>query len=78
MEACLYPPCYKDISFWINESFTENKLCELVRGIAGGSCIRVAFAVGPGHFYKTISLLPLPKRVVFLFSEASGGGGLHA
>ncbi|MED6171842.1 hypothetical protein PIB30_044563 [Stylosanthes scabra] len=30
-----YPPCYKDISFWINESFTENNLCELVRGIAG-------------------------------------------
>ncbi|XLR53951.1 hypothetical protein S83_004623, partial [Arachis hypogaea] len=26
-----------------------------------------AFAAGPGHFYKTISLLPLPKRVVFLF-----------
>ncbi|XP_027348949.1 phenylalanine--tRNA ligase, chloroplastic/mitochondrial isoform X2 [Abrus precatorius] len=30
-----YPPCYKDMSFWINESFTENNLCELVRGIAG-------------------------------------------
>ncbi|XP_072075662.1 uncharacterized protein [Arachis hypogaea] len=30
-----YPPCYKDISFWIKESFTENILCELVRGIAG-------------------------------------------
>ncbi|CAK8542680.1 unnamed protein product [Lathyrus sativus] len=30
-----YPPCYKDISFWINESFTENNLCEVVRGVAG-------------------------------------------
>ncbi|CDP11297.1 unnamed protein product [Coffea canephora] len=30
-----YPPCYKDISFWISDSFTENNLCELVRGIAG-------------------------------------------
>ncbi|KAJ7943020.1 Phenylalanine--tRNA ligase [Quillaja saponaria] len=30
-----YPPCYKDISFWINESFTENNFCEVVRGIAG-------------------------------------------
>ncbi|XP_061338338.1 phenylalanine--tRNA ligase, chloroplastic/mitochondrial isoform X2 [Gastrolobium bilobum] len=30
-----YPPCYKDISFWISESFTENNLCEVVRGIAG-------------------------------------------
>ncbi|KAL0662964.1 hypothetical protein Bca4012_099801 [Brassica carinata] len=30
-----YPPCYKDISFWISESFTENNFCEVVRGIAG-------------------------------------------
>ncbi|WCJ37430.1 Phenylalanine--tRNA ligase alpha subunit [Euphorbia peplus] len=30
-----YPPCYKDLSFWINESFTENNLCEIVRGVAG-------------------------------------------
>nr|XP_023929793.1 phenylalanine--tRNA ligase, chloroplastic/mitochondrial-like [Quercus suber] len=31
-----YPPRYKDTSFWINESFTENNLlCEVVRGIAG-------------------------------------------
>ncbi|KAG5233173.1 phenylalanyl-tRNA synthetase class IIc family protein [Salix suchowensis] len=30
-----YPPCYKDMSFWISESFTENNLCEVVRGIAG-------------------------------------------
>nr|XP_024375204.1 phenylalanine--tRNA ligase, chloroplastic/mitochondrial-like [Physcomitrium patens]PNR54065.1 hypothetical protein PHYPA_007741 [Physcomitrium patens] len=30
-----YPPCYKDISFWISEQFTENNLCEVVRGIAG-------------------------------------------
>ncbi|KAJ0975644.1 hypothetical protein J5N97_017609 [Dioscorea zingiberensis] len=30
-----FPPCYKDMSFWINESFTENNLCEVVRGIAG-------------------------------------------
>ncbi|CAI9090623.1 OLC1v1025437C1 [Oldenlandia corymbosa var. corymbosa] len=30
-----YPPCYKDMSFWINDSFTENNLCEVVRGVAG-------------------------------------------
>ncbi|XP_057515524.1 phenylalanine--tRNA ligase, chloroplastic/mitochondrial-like [Amaranthus tricolor] len=30
-----FPPCYKDMSFWINESFTENNLCEVVRDIAG-------------------------------------------
>ncbi|KAK2079369.1 hypothetical protein QBZ16_003060 [Prototheca wickerhamii] len=30
-----YPPCYKDVAFWISDSFTENNLCELVRAIAG-------------------------------------------
>ncbi|KAG0451886.1 hypothetical protein HPP92_026254 [Vanilla planifolia] len=30
-----YPPCYKDMSFWISDSFTENNLCEVVREIAG-------------------------------------------
>ncbi|KAE8696040.1 Phenylalanine--tRNA ligase [Hibiscus syriacus] len=30
-----YHPCYKDMSFWINESFTENNLCEVIRGIVG-------------------------------------------
>lgn len=30
-----FPPCYKDISFWISDSFTENNLCEIVRGLAG-------------------------------------------
>lgn len=30
-----FPPCYKDMSFWISDSFTENNLCEVVRGLAG-------------------------------------------
>eukprot|EP00850_Spirogloea_muscicola_P001547 SM000005S17344 [mRNA] locus=s5:1509270:1512551:- [translate_table: standard] len=30
-----YPPCYKDMSFWISDAFTENNLCEVVRGVAG-------------------------------------------
>ncbi|KAL9238320.1 hypothetical protein vseg_012755 [Gypsophila vaccaria] len=30
-----FPPCFKDISFWLNDSFTENNLCEVVRRIAG-------------------------------------------
>lgn len=30
-----YPPCFKDVAFWVSEDFTENNLCELVRGIAG-------------------------------------------
>lgn len=30
-----YPPCFKDMSFWISDAFTENNLCEIVRGVAG-------------------------------------------
>lgn len=30
-----FPPCYKDVAFWISEAFTENNLCEIVRGVAG-------------------------------------------
>lgn len=32
-----YPPCYKDVSFWLpnDSSFTENNLCEVVRATAG-------------------------------------------
>lgn len=31
------------MSFWINESFTENNLCEVVRGIAGDLVEEVCF-----------------------------------
>ena len=36
-DGCRYPPCYKDVSFWLPDdgSFTENNLCEQVRSIAG-------------------------------------------
>jgi len=30
-----FPPCYKDMAFWVSEAFTENNLCEVVRGVAG-------------------------------------------
>lgn len=33
-----FPPCYKDVSFWLAKDstrFTENTLCELVRDVAG-------------------------------------------
>lgn len=30
-----FPPCLKDVSFWVNDEFTENNLCEQVRNIAG-------------------------------------------
>ena len=32
-----YPPCFKDVSFWLPEDreFTENNLCEVVRATAG-------------------------------------------
>ena len=38
-----YPPCYKDVSFWISESFTENNLCEVVREVAGDLAEEVFF-----------------------------------
>ncbi|OQR81879.1 hypothetical protein THRCLA_11322 [Thraustotheca clavata] len=30
-----YPPCYKDVSFWLSKDFHENNLYEIVRDIAG-------------------------------------------
>ncbi|KAL4399963.1 phenylalanyl-tRNA synthetase alpha subunit, mitochondrial [Malassezia pachydermatis] len=30
-----YPPCYKDVSFWMSNDFHENDLCETVRDLAG-------------------------------------------
>lgn len=30
-----YPPCYKDITFWIPPAFNENDFSELVRETAG-------------------------------------------
>ncbi|GBF98917.1 hypothetical protein Rsub_11709 [Raphidocelis subcapitata] len=30
-----FPPCLKDMAFWVSPNFTENNLCELVRGIGG-------------------------------------------
>jgi len=30
-EYSKYPPCYKDISFWLNESYNYNDFCEIVR-----------------------------------------------
>jgi hypothetical protein len=29
----------QDVSFWVNEQFTENNLCEMVRGV-GGDLVR--------------------------------------
>lgn len=30
-----FPPCLKDMAFWVSPEFTENNLCELVRGAFG-------------------------------------------
>ena len=31
-----YPPCYKDVSFWVpKKEFHENDFCEIVRDVAG-------------------------------------------
>ena len=34
-EYSKYPPCKKDISFWISDEFTENDFCEIVRNKGG-------------------------------------------
>lgn len=30
-----FPPCFKDVAFWVSDEFTENNLCEVVRAAAG-------------------------------------------
>lgn len=30
-----FPPCNKDVSFWISDKFSENNLCEITRNVAG-------------------------------------------
>jgi len=37
-----FPPCYKDMAFWVSPEFSENNLCELVRGIGGDLVEEVA------------------------------------
>ena len=54
--VCRFPPCYKDVSFWLptDDSFTENNLCEQVRGIAGDLVEEV----------KLIDSFTHPKKVI--------------
>ena len=52
-----YPPCYKDMSFWISESFTENNLCEVVRGIAGDLVEEVHLWIIWQNFFSTLKHL---------------------
>ena len=45
------------MSFWINESFTENNLCEVVRGVAGDLVEEVClFMFLPVNFSLAIDL----------------------
>ena len=30
-----YPPCFKDIAFWIPDNYVENDFFEIARGVAG-------------------------------------------
>jgi len=30
-----FPPCNKDVSFWISDKFSENNFCEITRNVAG-------------------------------------------
>jgi len=34
-EYSKYPPCHKDISFWLNEDYNYNNFCEIVREMGG-------------------------------------------
>lgn len=34
-----FPPCFKDMAFWVSPEFTENNLCELVRGESFSGCV---------------------------------------
>ncbi len=34
-EYSKYPPCFKDISFWLNEDYNYNNFCEIVRECGG-------------------------------------------
>eukprot|EP00455_Lapot_gusevi_P013818 TRINITY_DN1681_c0_g1_i13.p1 TRINITY_DN1681_c0_g1~~TRINITY_DN1681_c0_g1_i13.p1 ORF type:complete len:134 (+),score=23.35 TRINITY_DN1681_c0_g1_i13:43-444(+) len=38
-----YPPCYKDISFWLPPNFHENDLCSEIRNVAGDLVEQVKF-----------------------------------
>jgi len=55
--VCRFPPCYKDVSFWLptDDSFTENNLCEQVRGIAGDLVEEVKLIDSFTHPKKVIS-----------------------
>ena len=56
-----FPPCYKDVAFWVSDSFTENNLCEVVRGIAGDLVEEV----------KLIDDFTHPKTVRFKWGEGA-------
>ena len=34
-EYSKYPPCHKDVSFWLNEEYNYNNFCEIVRDMGG-------------------------------------------
>ena len=52
-----FPPCYKDVAFWVSDAFTENNLCEVVRGIAGDLAEEVKLIDAFTH-PKTVSGCP--------------------
>ncbi|KAL2926574.1 Phenylalanine--tRNA ligase chloroplastic/mitochondrial [Bienertia sinuspersici] len=54
-----FPPCYKDMSFWINESFTENNLCEVVRVLQETSWKRyTSIFILPKNCYSILFIAP--------------------
>lgn len=47
------PPCYQDVSFWIEGDFHENDFCEIVRDVAGDLAEET----------KLVSLIPTPLGI---------------
>ena len=58
-----YPPCYKDLAFWLPVGdFYDNNFFEVVRGIAGDLVENVALVRGGRPSWRTVSHGPARPR----------------
>jgi len=60
-----YPPCYKDVAFWVSDAFTENNLC-----VGGGKPVLISAATasrlpGQNGTVRDVRLLPVTHAPVF-------------
>lgn len=55
-----YPPCYKDVTFWLpEENFHNNDLFEVVRDVAGDLVEEVTYFLGTCKKQKNIYMFTL-------------------